>query len=265
MHALSQCQVTFICQRGVHEFLSIALILIGVVELGIDHTDDRSIVLEIESQLFLPQPVKEILHTLVLQLLDDIHIMNGVHDQCFVLQISDLTFDGIGSDLNIGVLFQDLLNFWIESVELSVTNCFLSSFGEENPFCEAQNLKEGKRSSSIPTKVSISQTCDGYFSTGICPICLWESCSALINSCCKVANISFANSFNHSSTEVVIRIFLANGTSSPSRERMARMCWLASSNWTEWMPAKSFFKCDWITVGLVDWPRISRRSSSPMK
>jgi hypothetical protein len=148
MHALGQCQVTFIRQRRVHEFLSIALILVRVVELSIDHANDRSIVLEIESQLFLPQPVEEILHVLVFQLLNDIHVVNGVHNQRFVLQISHLSFDGIRVALNIGVLFQDLLNVLIESFELSITNGIFCSFGEENPFCETQNLNERKRSSS---------------------------------------------------------------------------------------------------------------------
>ena len=131
------------------QFLCIALVLVGVIELSIDHSDDRSIVLQVESQLFLPQPIEEILHALVFQLLDDVHIMNGIHNQCFVLQIGDLSFDGVGIDLNIGVLFQDLLNLWIESIELAVTNRLFRSFGKEDPFGETQNLREEKECSAI--------------------------------------------------------------------------------------------------------------------
>ena len=49
VHALGQCQVAFVCQRRVHELLCIALILVRVVELRIDHSDHCLAVVQIES------------------------------------------------------------------------------------------------------------------------------------------------------------------------------------------------------------------------
>ena len=67
------------------------------------------------------------------------------------------------------------------------------------------------------------------------------------------------------STSGVIVTGLLRGTTSPSRDFMAIMVLHPSSNTTLCIPAKSFFRCDWITSGLVAWPRISSKSSSPMK
>jgi hypothetical protein len=60
---------------------------------------------------------------------------------------------------------------------------------------------------------------------------------------------------------------LVSGTASPSSEFIATIAdgLASSSKVTEKMPAKSFFRCDWMTSGFFAWPRISSRSSSPMK
>lgn len=67
------------------------------------------------------------------------------------------------------------------------------------------------------------------------------------------------------STSGVIVTGLLRGTTSPSRDFIATMVLHPSSKATLWIPAKSFFKCDWMTSGFVAWPRISNKSSSPMK
>lgn len=67
------------------------------------------------------------------------------------------------------------------------------------------------------------------------------------------------------STSGVILTFFLRGTTSPSSDFIAMMCWQLSSKSTLWIPAKSFFKCVWMTFGFVDCPSISSKSSSPMK
>ena len=80
MHALRQGQVTFIRQRCVDQFSGIALILVGVIELGIDHANDRFVILQVESQLLLPQPIVGIANTRLFQLFDYVHIVDSVHN-----------------------------------------------------------------------------------------------------------------------------------------------------------------------------------------
>ena len=41
MLTLSECEVALLCQRCVHQFGGLALVLVGVLESGINHTDSR--------------------------------------------------------------------------------------------------------------------------------------------------------------------------------------------------------------------------------
>ena len=81
----------------------------------------------------------------------------------------------------------------------------------------------------------------------------------------SVAFISLASSLSQPSTSEETLIFFRSGTTSPSSEFMVTMCFSSGSKLTLWMPAKSFLRCVWMMAGLVAWPRIWRRSSSPMK
>ena len=55
----------------------------------------------------------------------------------------------------------------------------------------------------------------------------------------------------HTSTCVVTATGALSGTTSPSNEHIAVMVVESALNFTLCMPAKSFFKCDWITLGFV--------------
>ena len=66
-------------------------------------------------------------------------------------------------------------------------------------------------------------------------------------------------------TLVVMATGLLRGTTSLSCNVMTVIEVFPSLNSTMPMPAKSFLRCTCMTCGLVDWPRISSRSSSPMK
>ena len=79
----------------------------------------------------------------------------------------------------------------------------------------------------------------------------------------KLSSLSVVQTPTSTSGVMVTGLF--SGTNSPSRDFMATIFLHPSSNATLCIPAKSFFKCDCITNGLVAWPRISSRSSSPMK
>jgi len=79
----------------------------------------------------------------------------------------------------------------------------------------------------------------------------------------KLSSLSVVQTPTSTSGVMVTGLF--SGTTSPSRDFMATILLHPSSNATLCIPAKSFFKCDCITNGLVAWPRISSRSSSPMK
>ena len=72
-------------------------------------------------------------------------------------------------------------------------------------------------------------------------------------------------SASHTSTASVTATGSRRGTTSPAILFIAVMCRAPSLNTTECIPAKSFFKCAWITSGFLAWPRISSKSSSPMK
>ena len=80
----------------------------------------------------------------------------------------------------------------------------------------------------------------------------------------RLAFISSASSVSHSSTLSVV-VTGSSGTTSPRLETIATICVFESLNCTLLMPWKSFLRCDWITAGFFAWPRISSRSSSPMK
>ena len=45
---LSECEVALLCQRCVHQFWGLALVLIGVLESGINHTDGALMALKVE-------------------------------------------------------------------------------------------------------------------------------------------------------------------------------------------------------------------------
>ena len=72
-------------------------------------------------------------------------------------------------------------------------------------------------------------------------------------------------SASHDSTASVTATGSRSGTTSPTMDLIAVMCFAPSLNTTEWIPAKSFLRCAWITSGFFACPRISSRSSSPMK
>ena len=140
MHALCQSQIAFVRQRRVHQLRCIALVFVRVIKLRVDHSDHGVLLFEVEAQLLLPEPVVDIAYARVFQLLNNVHVMHGVHNQCFVLQIGDETFDGIGRHVNVGVLLQDVLHFAVEFIQLTVLDRFFASFGKDNPFRQARNL-----------------------------------------------------------------------------------------------------------------------------
>ena len=120
-----------------HKFLCISLVLVGVIELSIDHSNESFTTLQVESQLLLPEPIEDILRACILQLLHHIHVMNGIHDQCLVLQIGHQAFGGLRVDLHGRVFLQDLLNIVMEFVELSVFDRILTSIGKYNRLGQA--------------------------------------------------------------------------------------------------------------------------------
>ena len=133
------------------KFSGIALILVGVIELSIDHANDRFVVLQVESQLLLPQPIVGISHTRLLQLFDHIHVVNSVHNQRFVLQIRDQTFGGRDIDRHTGVFLEHLFDLCLELLELAALQRFFASLREKNRLRETGDLEQ--RESDPMTRV----------------------------------------------------------------------------------------------------------------
>ena len=48
MLTLSECEVALVCQKCVHQFGGLALVLIGVPESGINHTDGTLMAFRVE-------------------------------------------------------------------------------------------------------------------------------------------------------------------------------------------------------------------------
>lgn len=59
MHALGEREIAFVGKRRVDEFLRVALVFVGVQELGVDHFDyGQAVFGQIKAELFLPRPVR---------------------------------------------------------------------------------------------------------------------------------------------------------------------------------------------------------------
>ena len=80
-HALSEGQITLVCQRRVHKLRCIALVFVSVIELGVYHSDDgHPAFIHVKSQLPLPCPVAEVFTVLGEQLINHINVVDYVHD-----------------------------------------------------------------------------------------------------------------------------------------------------------------------------------------
>jgi hypothetical protein len=104
------------------------------------------------------------------------------------------------------------------------------------------------------------QICDGRL-----PMSSWEPWVAYFRKPSSVPRISSSSCNSQSSTVSEIAIGRESGTCSPAELIIERIFVFPSTRSTLKIPAKSFFRCDWMTAGFLAWPRISSRSSSPMK
>ncbi|GMT01198.1 hypothetical protein PENTCL1PPCAC_23372, partial [Pristionchus entomophagus] len=117
-------------------------------------------------------------------------------------------------------------------------------------------------STSFENRISSARqrTCDGYLLES-----MLASLTASSTSLLRVSCISSDNCCSQTSTCGTILIGFERLTVSPWAETIAVIEVASGEKSTRILTWKSFLRCCWITAGFVLWPRISRRSSSPMK
>jgi hypothetical protein len=144
MHALGQRQIAFVGEWCVYELRCISLIFISVIELGVYHAyyDHGRLLAYIESQLFLPGPIIQALAITRLELLNDVYIVNDVHDEGFVFQLHEIRI-AFGLVFDIRVFVECRLELTKQACQIVFRYASFARLSEYYRFGQAQNLVFG--------------------------------------------------------------------------------------------------------------------------
>jgi hypothetical protein len=86
VHGLSESQIAFICERSIDKFLSIALILKGVIKRRIGHIEFNSAVgLLNEFELLVPVPIINGRRILCHEKVNDGYVVDNIQNEGFDL------------------------------------------------------------------------------------------------------------------------------------------------------------------------------------
>ncbi len=79
IHSLGESQITFIGQGGMDQLLSVPLIFVGIIESGFAHNYvDQFLLSVLVFHLLKPVPVRNLIHVLHDQQIDNLDIMDRV-------------------------------------------------------------------------------------------------------------------------------------------------------------------------------------------